>query len=262
MKLALGLVIAYLIVLAGMYVFQRKLQYYPANGGGAPQDMGVYGASVETLATPDGERIIVWHSPPKEGRPTILYLHGNAGEIADRPLRFNYFQSRGFGLAYVSYRGFGGSSGSPSEAGLITDAVTVHDWLTSEGAAPKDIMLLGESLGTGVAVQLAALRQVGAVALEAPFTSAADVAARVYWWLPVRLLMKDQFRSVDYIKRVKAPLLIIHGEQDTLVPAELGKQLFALANEPKELVLVPGFGHEVLFEEATWAKEAEFFSAQ
>lgn len=259
MKLVVTLMISYLAVVAGMYVLQRKLQYHPENSGQMPGDVGISGASVETLATPDGENIIVWYSPAVGTQPTIIYFHGNAGEIAGRPLRFKYYQSRGFGVAYVSYRGFGKSTGSPTEAGLITDAVTAYDWLSGKNIRPQSIVLLGESLGTGVAVQLAAMRGVGAVALEAPYTSTADVAFRAYWWLPVRLLMKDQFRSIDFIKRVKAPLLVIHGEDDTLIPLELGEKLFAAANEPKELVAIPGFGHDVLFEEATWAREAAFF---
>ena len=148
--------------------------------------------------------------------PTILYFHGNAGEIGDRPLRFNYYHSRGFGVAYLSYRGYGGSSGSPSEAGLITDATAAYDWLIAKGVEPSRIAVLGESLGSGVAVQLAAKREVGAVALEAPYTSTVDVAANIYWWLPVHALMKDQFKSMDFISAVVAPLLIIHGDQDDL----------------------------------------------
>ncbi len=253
-------IVAYAIATLGMYAFQRKLQYHPANKGLTPESVGITGASIETLATADGEKIILWHAPAKAGMATILYFQGNAGEIGDRPLRFSYYQSRGFGVAYLSYRGFGGSSGSPSEAGLIADANAAYDWLIAKGVEPGRIALLGESLGSGVAVQLAAKREVGAVALEAPYTSTVEVAAKIYWWLPVHALMKDQFKSIDFIAAVVAPLLIIHGEEDGLIPVEFGKRLFAAANQPKELDVVPGFGHDVLFEESTWAREAEFFA--
>ncbi len=253
-------IVAYAIATLGMYAFQRKLQYHPANKGLTPESVGITGASIETLATADGEKIILWHAPAKAGMATILYFQGNAGEIGDRPLRFSYYQSRGFGVAYLSYRGFGGSSGSPSEAGLIADANADYDWLIAKGVEPGRIALLGESLGSGVAVQLAAKREVGAVALEAPYTSTVEVAAKIYWWLPVHALMKDQFKSIDFIAAVVAPLLIIHGEEDGLIPVEFGKRLFAAANQPKELDVVPGFGHDVLFEESTWAREAEFFA--
>jgi fermentation-respiration switch protein FrsA (DUF1100 family) len=253
-------IVVYAVATLGMYVFQRKLQYHPANKGLTPQSVGIIGASVETLTTADGEKIFLWYAPARAGMATILYFHGNAGEIGDRPLRFNYYHSRGFGVAYVSYRGFGGSSGSPSEAGLMADANAAYGWLIAKGVEPSRIALLGESLGSGVAVQLAAKREVGALALEAPYTSTVEVAAKIYWWLPVHALMKDQFKSIDFIAAVVAPLLIIHGEEDGLIPVEFGRRLFAAANQPKELEVVPGFGHDVLFEETTWAREVEFFA--
>jgi uncharacterized protein len=253
-------VVAYAVAALGMYVFQRKLQYLTENKGLTPENVGVVGATVEALKTSDGEKIIVWYAPAAEGKPTILYFHGNAGEIGDRPLRFNYYHSRGFGVTYVSYRGYGGSTGSPTEAGLITDATTAYDWLFAKGIAPQTIVLLGESLGSGIAVQIAAQKQVGAVTLNAPYTSTADVAARIYWWLPVRVLMKDQYKSMDFIADVKAPLLVVHGDQDALIPLEFGKRLFAAANEPKEMEIIRGFGHEAMFEEVTWAREVEFFA--
>ncbi|HUQ35470.1 MAG TPA: alpha/beta hydrolase [Aestuariivirga sp.] len=253
-------IVAYAAVALGMYVFQRKLQYHAENKSLTPEGVGLLGASVETLTTADGEKIILWHAPAKAGMPTILYFQGNAGEIGDRPLRFNYYHSRGFGVAYLSYRGFGGSSGSPSEAGLMADATAAYDWLMAKGVEPNRIALLGESLGSGVAVQLAAKREVGALALEAPYTSTVEVAAKIYWWLPVHALMKDQFKSIDFIAAVVAPLLIIHGDQDGIIPVEFGRRLFAAANQPKELEIVQGFGHDVLFEETTWAREAEFFA--
>ena len=253
-------ILAYAAVTLGMYVFQRKLQYLTENKGLTPESVGIVGATVETLTTPDSEKIIVWYAPAAEGKPTILYFHGNAGEIGDRPLRFNYYHSRGFGVAYVSYRGYGGSTGSPTEVGLITDATAAYDWLIANGTAPQNIVLLGESLGSGIAVQIAAQKQVGAVALNAPYTSTTDVAARIYWWLPVRVLMKDQYKSMDFIADVKAPLLVVHGDQDILIPLEFGKRLFAAANEPKEMKIIQGFGHEAMFEEVAWAREVEFFA--
>jgi uncharacterized protein len=260
LKFAVLLVVAiYGAVLLGMYAFQRSLQYHPENKGLTPEAVGISGASVEALPTPDGEKIVVWHAPAAVGKPTILYFHGNAGEIGDRPLRFNHYQSHGFGVAYVSYRGYGGSTGAISEQGLIVDAATAYEWLLAKAIDPKMIVLVGESLGTGVAVQLAAKNTVGAVALEAPYTSTADIAASIYWWLPVRLLMKDQFKSIDHIAEVKAPLLVTHGDQDILIPIELGRRLFAAANEPKEMHVVEGFGHDALFQESTWAREIEFF---
>ncbi|MGL6208769.1 MAG: alpha/beta hydrolase [Paracoccaceae bacterium] len=249
----------YALVIAVLFLAQRQLQYFPAHKGFSPEAVGLTGVEVITLATPDGEQLQVWHSPAAAGQPSILYFHGNAGEISDRPRRFAYYQAEGFGVTYLSYRGFGGSTGQISEAGLHTDAQTAYDWLRAQDIPSHRIALVGESLGTGVAVQLAARNPVGAVALEAPYTSITDIAAGQYPFVPVHLLLKDQFRSIDHIASVKAPLLIQHGDQDRLIPITYGQRLFAAANEPKEFITLPGGGHDAMFDPTTWAAEAAFF---
>ena len=140
-------------------------------------------------------------------------------------------------------------------------ALAAHEALIGKGVTPDRIMLVGESLGTGVAVQLAAQRAVAAVALEAPYTATVDVAAERYWWLPVRLLMKDQFRSRDAISRVTAPLLVQHGDADTIIPVAQGRALFTMASEPKQLVVIPGAGHDIISDPAVWAREVAFFQS-
>jgi len=148
-------------------------------------------------------------------------------------------------LVALSYRGYGGSTGTPSEVGLIADAETAYAFAAAHVPAAR-IAAFGESLGSGVAVALASRHPVGRVVLEAPFTSAADVAARTYWYLPVRALMKDPFRSDARIGQIKAPLLIMHGTRDGVVPFALGERLFALANEPKRFVRFADGGHSDL----------------
>lgn len=262
LKWALILAALVYVAIAGfMYFQQRSFQYFPAHKGGTPQDLGLSGVTEQRVATPDGETIVLWYSPAQPGKPTVLFFHGNGGEIADRTERFAFLQSQGLGVMFVSYRGYGASTGEISEQGLVTDALTAYDVLRAKGVAPQDIMLLGESLGTGVAVQLAAQRPVGAVALEAPYTATVDIAADIYWWLPVRLLMKDQFRSRDYIAQVKVPLLIQHGDADRVVPVAQARALFEMANEPKQLVIVPGEGHDAVFDRGVWAREVAFFMA-
>lgn len=254
-------VLAYLAIAAFMYLQQRSFQYFPAHKATPPQTLGLTGVTEERVTTPDGETIVLWYSPAQAGKPTVLFFHGNGGEIADRSERFAFLQSQGLGVMFVSYRGYGASTGEISEQGLITDALTAYGVLRDKGVAPGDIMLLGESLGTGVAVQLAAQRPVAAVALEAPYTATVDIAADIYWWLPVRLLMKDQFRSRDVIGQVKVPLLIQHGDEDRVVPVEQGRALFAMANEPKRMVEVPGEGHDAVFDRGVWEREVAFFLA-
>jgi fermentation-respiration switch protein FrsA (DUF1100 family) len=218
-----------------MYVAQRALMYFPERQRVPPSAVAFGQAEEVVLDTADGEKIIIWHVPPRDGRPVVLYFHGNGGSLRYRADRFRALVADGTGLVALSYRGYGGSTGQPTEAGLIADANAAYDLAVARYPAPR-IVPWGESLGTGVAVALSATRAVGGLILESPFTSAADVGAGVYWYLPVRLLMKDQFRSDELIGKVHAPLLILHGERDRVVPFRLGQRLFALANEPKRFV--------------------------
>jgi uncharacterized protein len=248
----------YAVAVSGMYVFQRDLQYFPTRRDPSPQAVGLTGVTPVTLATPDGETLVLWLSPASDDRPTILFLHGNAGEIADRADRFAFYQAQGYGVAFLSWRGYGGSTGTPSETGLLTDAKTAYDHLRGQGIPPSRIVLVGESLGTGPAVITAAANPVAAVLLEAPYSAAVDIARQAYPWLPVGLLMKDQYRSRDHIDRINAPLLILHGENDRVIPQGFGKRLFDAARDPKTFLSLGPVGHDALFSPATWAQEAAF----
>jgi uncharacterized protein len=258
LKIGIGvIVLAYAAICAVMYAYQRDLQYFPSRNAPAPADLGLAGVQVERLQTSDSAEIDLWYAPATPGKPTILFFHGNAGEVADRAPRMAAYQAAGYGAAFVSYRGYGGSSGSPSEAGFLQDARAAYYWLLAKGMPHQQIVVIGESLGTGVAVKLAATVPVGAVVLEAPYTSAADVAAGAYPWLPVRWLMKDQFRSIDEIGYVNAPLLILHGTDDAVIPFAQGQALFAAANEPKTFITLEGAGHDALFEPDLWQREID-----
>jgi fermentation-respiration switch protein FrsA (DUF1100 family) len=218
-----------------MYVAQRALMYHPETQRTPPAAAGLGEVQEIVLDTADGEKVIVWYAAPKRGLPLVLYFHGNAGALRSRAGRFRALTDDGYGLVALSYRGYGGSTGSPSEAGLIADAQAAYAFAVARVPADR-VVVFGESLGTGVAVALAATERIGRLILESPFTSAADVAARTYWYLPVRLLMKDQFRSDQRIGKVTAPVLILHGERDQVVPIAFGERLFSLANEPKRFV--------------------------
>ena len=162
------------------------------------------------LTTADGEKVIVWHVPAKPGRPVILYFHGNGDFLAGFFGRFRELIADGTGIVALSYRGYAGSSGHPSERGLLQDAAAAYAFTTARYSADR-IVVWGFSLGTGVAVALAAEQPIGKLILEAPYTSIADVAASAFPIFPVRLAMKDPFHSDRRIARVKAPLLIMHG---------------------------------------------------
>jgi alpha-beta hydrolase superfamily lysophospholipase len=235
----------YIGLAAMIYLAQRSLMYFPDTVAVTPAAAGLPEAQEVPLVAADGVRIHVWHVPPRDNKPVLLYFHGNGGALRYRVERFHRLVSDGIGLIALEYRGYGGLGGSPSEAGLIADAHAAYDFAVAN-YPPQQIVLWGESLGSGVAVALAAERPVGRVILEAPFTSAEAVGARHYWYLPVRLLMKDQFRSDKRIGKVAAPLMIMHGVHDRVVPYAMGEELFNLANKPKHIVRFLDGGHEDL----------------
>lgn len=228
-----------------MYLAQRSLMYFPETVRTAPAEAGFPEAQETVLNSSDGTRVIVWHVPPKENKPVFLYFHGNGGSLRYRVPRFKNLTADGSGLVALSYRGYGGSSGSPSEEGLLADADAAYAFAAAQYPTSK-LIVWGESLGTGVAVALAAEKKADGVILEAPYTSTADIAFAAYPFIPVSLLMKDQFRSDARIGKVKAPILILHGQRDNIVPFAYGRRLFELAPEPKQFVPFPAGEHENL----------------
>jgi hypothetical protein len=229
-------------LLALMYGFQRKLQYFPDSARTPPAAAGLPRAEEVALRSSDGERLTAWYVPARDGKPLVLYFQGNAGASNLRVNRFTWLTADGTGLLALSYRGYGGSTGKPSEDGLIDDARAAYDFARARIDA-KRIVVFGESLGTAVAIALAAEREIGGLILDAPFTSAADVGAAVYPFAPVRWLMKDTWHSDRRIGRVSAPVLALHGARDSVIPISFGERLFALAREPKTFVHFPQGGH-------------------
>ncbi len=247
-------------LVALLYVAQRSMQYFPERLRTAPAAAGLPEAEEAVLDTADGERVIVWYVPPREGKPVFLYFHGNGASLRWRVDRFRALIADGSGLVALSYRGYGGSSGRPTEPGLIADAVAAYGFAVARAPAER-VVLWGESLGSAVAIALAAEHPVGRLVLEAPFTSAADLGAQRYWFVPVRLLMKDQFRSDLRIGKVAAPVLVVHGEDDGIVPIALGERLYRLIDAPKRLVRIAGAGHNDLGAQAVAAAK-EFLGAR
>ena len=235
--------LGYLAVMAGMYVFQRDFMYFRDPARTPPANADLPDVTERTLKTPDGETIIAWYAAAKAGQPTILYFHGNGGALEIRRERIRKYLNRGRGMFMMAYRGYSGSTGAPTEAANVADALLAYDTLIADGVRPENIILYGESLGTSVATQVAAVKKVRALILESPFTSMRERAGQIYSWLPVGVLLKDSYLSRDYIGKVHVPLFILHGEADQIVPVSMGREMFALANEPKDIVTLPGAGH-------------------
>ena len=250
--------IGYVAVGAIMFFAQRALMYFPESLRTAPAAAGLRQAE-EVMLDSGAEKIIAWHVPPRGNKPVVLYFHGNGGALQHRIARFRKIIADGTGLVGVSYRGYGGSTGQPTEAGLIEDARAAYAFAAAR--YPGRIVAWGESLGTGVAVALAAERQVGGVILDAPFSSIADVGAAAYPFAPVRWLIKDSFHSDRRIAHVHAPLLVRHGEGDAVVPIRFGERLFALANEPKRFQRFAGEGHVIADERGGMDSVRAFLAA-
>ena len=240
--LVIAAVLGYGGLLALMYVFQRALLYFHDSARTPPAQAGLPHAEEVMLTSSDGEKLIAWLVPPRGNNPVVLYFQGNAEGLAARVGRFTWLTADGAGLLALCYRGYGGSTGAPTEDGLIRDAVAAYDFARARYPADR-IVLFGESLGTAVAVALAAGHEIGALILDAPFTSAAEVGAAAYPFAPVRWFMRDEFHSDERIGRVSAPLLMLHGERDSIVPIKFGERLFALAREPKRFVRFPQGSH-------------------
>jgi fermentation-respiration switch protein FrsA (DUF1100 family) len=260
MRFFLGLILTalalYAAVVALFWLAQGFLLYPGSPDRATAAEAGLPDFQDVTLTTEDGERIVGWYRAAEPGRATLLYFHGNGGSLLNRRDRAQLLTAGGRGLLIVSYRGYSGSTGRPSEAGLSIDARTAYDWL-KERAVPEKIVLYGESLGSGVAVRLATERPAGGLVLDAPFTSTMDVASHHYWYLPVWLL-RDQYRSVERIHAVRCPLLVLHGDRDGVIPIALGRRLFEAAPEPKRFVELPGVDHVSVLEQGGLKPVREF----
>ncbi len=238
-------VVVYVVLGIGMFVFQRQLLYFPDKQAFDVKSFGV-ALPFEVIAVPVDGNVTVqsWYQPPAaEDRPVVVLFHGNAGNWGMRSERIMPLLEAGYGVALVSYPGFEGNPGKPTETTIYQSARGVITALGQRGIPPERIILHGESLGTTVAVQMATEFPVAAVSLEAPPASMALVGAYHYPIYPVQYMVWDKFDSLLKIKNVKSPLLIIHGEADTVVPVTQGKALFDAANPPKEAFYIPGSGH-------------------
>jgi len=262
MNLFIGLTFGYAVLVGGMFTFQRSLLYHPGGPPGSPAASGVPEMTPVSLSTQDGLTLLSWYRPAEEGKPTLVLLHGNAGHIGNRGFKVRHYLDAGLGVLLVEYRGYGGNPGSPTEDGLYADGLAALDYLAGQKVASGDIILYGESLGSGVAVYLA-LRMTktvsaGAMILEAPFTSIADVAAAHYPFVPARWLVRDKFNSVAKIRHIQAPLFIIHSRADRVIPIRFGQRLFDAAVEPKESRWYDEGGHNGLYEVGAPAAVMDF----
>ncbi len=247
MKLALIFValavVCYLSAASFLYFGQRRILYAPSLTMGHPSAYNLSQFQELHLQTRDKVTLTVWYGVAPSATQTILYFQGNAGNIGDRAEKFASFFDAGYSVLAVSYRGYGSSTGTPSEKGFYEDARTAIDYLKSQNIPLDFILVYGESLGTGVATHVAANYPIGGLILEAPYTSIVDIGQSRYPFIPVRRLLRDKFDSYLNLPNIKVSTLIIHGTEDTVIPTIYGKRMYSLANEPKKIKLFEHTGH-------------------
>jgi len=262
-ELLIPLAIAYGAVLVLVYLFQSHLVYFPGTGREAvvtPQSYGLRYESVP-IRTADGETLDAWWVPAENARGTVLFFHGNAGNISHRIDYLQMFHRLRYSMLIVDYRGYGKSSGTPSEAGTYRDAEAAWEHLRhARLAQPRDVVIAGESLGAAVATWLAAEVSPRAVLLFSTFTSVTDLGAQVYWFLPVRLLSRMGYDNLANLKRIRAPVFIAHSRDDDIVPFAHGRRLYEAAAEPKAFLELRG-GHNdgFIFMRPEWVAELGAF---
>ena len=226
-------VLIYILILLSIYIFQRNLLYHPSENNYYGDKITV---SVEKIKikTKDNIDLIAWyHKKNLNEYKTILFLHGNAGSLENRIHKINHFKDININFLIVAWRGFSGNKGKPTEDGLYEDARSSVRWLKTKGVDEKNLIIYGESLGTGIATEIAQNKNFAGVILESPFTSMIDAAKNKYPFLPVRFLLKDKYESDKKIKNIKSPILVMHGKIDNIVPFYMGKKIYELANNPK-----------------------------
>jgi fermentation-respiration switch protein FrsA (DUF1100 family) len=243
----LTLILVYLVFVSALGLMQKRLMYFPDATRFVPSEWALKELEPIEAKTEDGLTITSWYRPSQSrDKFTIVFFQGNAGHLGYRNYKVRPWLDAGYGVLMVGYRGFG-NPGSPSEEGLYMDASAAIDALHKQGVPDKAMAFYGESMGTGVATQMATEHAAAALILESPYTSVPDVGANRYPLVPVHLLLRDKYDSLAKIKNVHMPLLLLHGELDQVVPIKFGKKLFAAANEPKQAEYVPGAGHNDVY---------------
>ena len=226
------LILIYFVITVVVYFFQRKLLYHPFS----PQITGkglIHNFETINFKTSDNFELKGWFHLKNSNKKTILFLHGNAGNLDNRIDKLNFLGNMDINFLIISWRGYSGNPGNPSETGLYKDALGGIEWLNKKGISNDQIILYGESLGTAITTEIAQNKNFAGIILEAPFTSMVDMGQKIYPIFPVRFLLKDKYESKNKIKNIKSPILVLHGRKDKIVPFYMGEKIFEMANSPK-----------------------------
>ena len=249
LEIFIGIIIIYASVLIVLFIFQRNLMYHPNENNYFGDKLEVEIEKVK-ITTSDNLNLLGWfHNKDLKKFKTIVYFHGNAGSLDNRIYKLNYFKNMDVNFLIIAWRGFSGNKGKPSEKGLYEDGKSTIKFLKNLGVNKKDIIIYGESLGTGIATEIAQNDKFAGLILETPFTSMVAAAKNFYPYIPVGLLLKDKYKNDKKIKNINIPLLVMHGEADQIVPFWMGKKIYEIANQPKYSYFTKYDDHMMEFDE-------------
>ena len=261
LQFILTIFVIYFLVLVFLYFYQRSLLYHPNENNYSGDKISVDIEKVK-IQTSDNIELLGWyHEKNLKDYKTLVYFHGNAGSLENRIHKLNHFQDMNINFLIVAWRGFNGNKGKPSERGLYVDGKSAIDWLKKKGVDEKNLILYGESLGTGVATHLAQNKNYAGVILETPFTSMVDAAKNFYPYFPINLLLKDKFENFKKVKNINAPILVMHGEVDKIVPFSMGKKIYEIANNPKYSYFTKYDDHMMEYDENLVLALKSFFNS-
>jgi len=263
-RIAIGLLIAvaliYVAIVGLLYTFQRRLIYPGWSFGTAAVNPDRSGYRDVAVTTSDGLRGRLLYHPAQSGKPVILFFHGNGDSVLGSIVAVRQLVAAGYGAVLPEFRGFNGAPGIPDEQGLYRDARAARAWMTANGIGPDHTVVIGYSLGTGVAAQMAIEQPPRALILVAPYVNIAQVAATRFWWIPADLLVSERFDTAAKIGRIACPILLIHGAADTTIPPENSAFLKTL-HPNADRVVFPRTGHEVVFRQPAQALIARWLNA-
>lgn len=259
-RIAVGVVVvgvlAYLMVMAGLYFLQRDFQYDRSGRLFELSETLLTEAELVSIPSADGSALAAWYQAPQAGMPVIMYFRGNAQSFSREHERYEAWVGDGYGFLAFDYRGFPGSPGEVTQANVLADSEAAYDWLAAKGLP---ILLWGRSLGSGPSTYIAGIREAEALLLETPFVSAVAVAADRYGFLPVGLLMHDQYPVSEWIGKVEEPVFVAHGTADTTIGVSHGERIYDLAPNKDEIWIVQDADHGGLWDAGIWDEAKAFF---